>query len=331
MNYFKSFQEDILNLNIKNFEEKALELFFLQARYNAVYSDYIKYRGVAISSIKNIEDIPFLPIKFFKDFPVVTGEMESFQGYYSSSGTTGTVTSKHYFWSEEFYLNHSLNLFEKEYGSIKDYHILALLPSYLERKGSSLVRMAEHFIKKTGSEFSGFYLYNHEDLIRTLEVLKKDKKQVILLGVTFALLDLADGKLNIPLFDNLIVMETGGMKGRRREMIREEVHAILKQAFGVNHIHSEYGMTELMSQAYSKSEGKYNIPFSMRVMVRDINDPLTYSNRKQGGINIVDLANFHSCAFIETQDLGQIDRQDKLEILGRFDNSEVRGCNLLVN
>jgi phenylacetate-coenzyme A ligase PaaK-like adenylate-forming protein len=331
MNYFKSFQEDILNLNIKNFEEKALELFFHQARYNIVYSDYIKYRGIAISSIKNIEDIPFLPIKFFKDFPVVTGEMASFQGYYSSSGTTGAITSKHYFWSEEFYLHHSLNLFEKEYGSITDYHILALLPSYLERKGSSLVRMAEYFIQKTGSEFSGFYLYNHEDLIKTMEVLKKDEKKVILLGVTFALLDLADGKLNIPLFDNLKVMETGGMKGRRREMIREEVHAILKRAFGVNHIHSEYGMTELMSQAYSKSEGKYNIPFSMRVMVRDINDPLSYSNRKQGGINIIDLANFHSCAFIETQDLGQIDRQNKLEVLGRFDNSEVRGCNLMVN
>jgi phenylacetate-coenzyme A ligase PaaK-like adenylate-forming protein len=331
MNYFKSFQEDILNLNIKNFEEKALELFFHQARYNIVYSDYIKYRGIAISSIKNIEDIPFLPIKFFKDFPVVTGEMASFQGYFSSSGTTGAITSKHYFWSEEFYLHHSLNLFEKEYGSITDYHILALLPSYLERKGSSLVRMAEYFIQKTGSEFSGFYLYNHEDLIKTMEVLKKDEKKVILLGVTFALLDLADGKLNIPLFDNLKVMETGGMKGRRREMIREEVHAILKRAFGVNHIHSEYGMTELMSQAYSKSEGKYNIPFSMRVMVRDINDPLSYSNRKQGGINIIDLANFHSCAFIETQDLGQIDRQNKLEVLGRFDNSEVRGCNLMVN
>ncbi|RPA68121.1 acyl transferase [Cyclobacteriaceae bacterium YHN15] len=331
MNYFKSFQEDILNLNIKNFEEKALELFSHQARYNTVYSDYIKYRGIAISSIKNIEDIPFLPIKFFKDFPVVTGEMASFQGYFSSSGTTGAITSKHYFWSEEFYLHHSLNLFEKEYGSITDYHILALLPSYLERKGSSLVRMAEYFIQKTGSEFSGFYLYNHEDLIKTMEVLKKDEKKVILLGVTFALLDLADGKLNIPLFDNLIVMETGGMKGRRREMIREEVHAILKRAFGVNHIHSEYGMTELMSQAYSKSEGKYNIPFSMRVMVRDINDPLSYSNRKQGGINIIDLANFHSCAFIETQDLGQIDRQNKLEVLGRFDNSEVRGCNLMVN
>jgi hypothetical protein len=203
-----------------------------------------------------------LPIKFFKDFPVVTGEMASFQGYFSSSGTTGAITSKHYFWSEEFYLHHSLNLFEKEYGSITDYHILALLPSYLERKGSSLVRMAEYFIQKTGSEFSGFYLYNHEDLIKTMEVLKKDEKKVILLGVTFALLDLADGKLNIPLFDNLIVMETGGMKGRRREMIREEVHAILKRAFGVNQVHSEYGMTELMSQAYSKSEGNIIFPLA---------------------------------------------------------------------
>jgi phenylacetate-coenzyme A ligase PaaK-like adenylate-forming protein len=331
MNYFKSFQEDILNLNIKNFEEKAIELFQLQARYNAVYRDYLIHRKVSISSIKKIEDIPFLPIRFFKDFPVVCGDHESFEGYYSSSGTTGTITSRHYFWSEEFYLKHSLHLFEQEYGSIKEYHILALLPSYLERKGSSLVSMADHFVKMSGSEFSGFYLYNYEDLIRTLEVLQNDQKKVILLGVTFALLDLVEVDLRIPPLDNLIIMETGGMKGRRQEMIREEVHALLKSAFGVEQIHSEYGMTELMSQFYSKGGGKYNIPCTMRVMLRDINDPFSYSNRKQGGINIVDLANFHSCAFIETQDLGKIDRQERLEVLGRFDNSEVRGCNLMVN
>jgi phenylacetate-coenzyme A ligase PaaK-like adenylate-forming protein len=331
MNYFKSFQEEILNLNINNFEEKALELFYFQARNNAVYRDYVKYRGVTVSSVNKVEDIPFLPIRFFKDFDVVSGDLAVFQGYYSSSGTTGAITSKHYFWSEEFYLNHALNLFENEYGSIKDYHLLALLPSYLERKGSSLVRMSEYFIQKTGSEFSGFYLYNHEDLIRTLGILQKQEKKIILLGVTFALLDLADGPLTIPTMDNLIVMETGGMKGKRREMIREEVHAVLKRAFKVKDVHSEYGMTELMSQAYSKSEGRYNIPLTMRVMVRDVNDPLSYSSRNLGGINIVDLANFHSCAFIETQDLGKIDHQNKLEVLGRFDNSEVRGCNLMVN
>jgi phenylacetate-coenzyme A ligase PaaK-like adenylate-forming protein len=331
MNYFKSFQEDILNLNVKNFEEKVIELFHLQARFNSVYRDYITYRKIAISSISKLEDVPFMPIRFFKDFPVVCGDKESFPGYYSSSGTTGTITSKHYFWSEEFYLNHSLNLFEAEYGSIKEYHILALLPSYLERKGSSLVRMADHFIKLSGSEYSGFYLYNHEDLIRTLAILQNDQKKIILLGVTFALLDLAERNLPIPLLDNLIVMETGGMKGRRKEMIREEVHAILKGAFRVQQIHSEYGMTELMSQAYSKGSGKYNIPCTMHVMLRDINDPITYSHRKQGGINIIDLANFHSCAFIETQDLGKIDSQEKLEVLGRIDNSEVRGCNLMIN
>jgi phenylacetate-coenzyme A ligase PaaK-like adenylate-forming protein len=331
MNYFKSFQEDILNLNINNFEEKALELFYFQARNNAVSRDYLKYRGVAVSSVNKVEDIPFLPIRFFKDFDVVSGDLAAFQGYYSSSGTTGAIASKHYFWSEEFYLNHALNLFENEYGSIKDYHLLALLPSYLERKGSSLVRMSEYFIQKTGSEFSGFYLYNHEDLIRTLGILQKQEKKIILLGVTFALLDLADGPLTMPTMDNLIVMETGGMKGKRREMIREEIHAVLKRAFKVKDIHSEYGMTELMSQAYSKSEGRYNIPLTMRVMVRDVNDPLSYSSRNLGGINIVDLANFHSCAFIETQDLGKIDNQNKLEVLGRFDNSEVRGCNLMVN
>jgi phenylacetate-coenzyme A ligase PaaK-like adenylate-forming protein len=331
MNYFKSFQEDILNLNIKNFEEKAIELFHLQARYNMVYRDFINYRKIAISSISKLEDIPFIPIRFFKDFPVICGGQESFPGYYSSSGTTGTITSRHYFWSEEFYLNHSLNLFEAQYGSIKGYHILALLPSYLERKGSSLVRMAEYFIKLSGSEYSGFYLYNYEDLIRTLTILQNDQKKIILLGVTFALLDLSQGKIPIPPLDNLIVMETGGMKGRRKEMIREEVHTILSRAFGVQQIHSEYGMTELMSQAYSKGGGKYNIPCTMHVMVRDINDPFSYSRRKQGGINIIDLANFHSCAFIETQDLGIIDNQERLEVLGRIDNSEVRGCNLMVN
>lgn len=318
-------------MNIKNFEEKALELFYFQAKNNAVYRDYIKYRGVNVSSVNSLEKIPFLPIRFFKDFNVVSGDLSEFKGYFSSSGTTGSITSKHYFWSEEFYLSHSLNLFENEYGSIKDYHLLALLPSYLERKGSSLVRMAEYFIQKTGSEFSGFYLYNHEDLIKTLEILKKQRKKILLLGVTFALLDLAEGLIPIPTMDNLIVMETGGMKGKRREMIREEVHDVLKRAFKVKNVHSEYGMTELMSQAYSKSEGRYNIPFSMHVMVRDTNDPLSYSRRNNGGINIIDLANFHSCAFIETQDLGKIDNQKKLEVLGRFDNSEVRGCNLMVN
>jgi len=331
MEYFKSFKEDILQFNIKNFEEKALELFRFQAVHNPVYASYIYARGIDPNAVSKLEEIPFLPIRFFKDFQVISADLNQFEGYYSSSGTTGAITSRHYFWSESFYLEHALNLFEKAYGSIEDFHVLALLPAYLERKGSSLVSMADFFIKKSESPYSGFYLYNHKDLINLLDQLKEGSKKVLLLGVTFALLDLSESGLSIPAMNNLVVMETGGMKGRRKEMIREEVHEQLKTAFQQENIHSEYGMTELMSQAYSKSEGKYNLPFSMHVMLRDINDPFAFSQRKQGGINMIDLANFHSCAFIETQDLGRFDDLGQLEVLGRFDNSEIRGCNLMVN
>lgn len=331
MDYFKSFQQDILQEKIQNFEQKALELFQFQAVNNPVYASYINARKIDPSTITTMEAIPFLPIRFFKDYSVISGNLKIFEGYYSSSGTTGAITSRHYFWSESFYLKHALKLFEKAYGPIKEFHVLALLPAYLERKGSSLVSMADYFIKESGSEYSGFYLYNHIDLVAILEEIKDSNKPILLLGVTFGLLDLAESGLGIPNVQNLIVMETGGMKGRRKEMIREEVHDILKHAFKVEKIHSEYGMTELMSQAYSKGEGKYNLPFSMRVMLRDVNDPFTISDRMQGGINIIDLANFHSCAFIETQDLGKLDEKGSLEVLGRFDNSEIRGCNLMVN
>ena len=331
MNYFKSFSEDILNFNIENFEEKALELFRFQAESNTVYKSYLKARRVDPLRIDKIESIPFLPIRFFKDHQVTSGEINALDKFYSSSGTTGMITSKHYVWSEEFYLNHALNLFEKEYGEISDYHVLALLPAYMERPGSSLVSMAEYFIQKSESPHSGTYLYNHKELIEKLNFLKESNKKIILLGVTFALLDLAEGGIDFPKMGNLIVMETGGMKGRRKEMIRQEVHDILTGAFHLENIHSEYGMTELMSQAYSKGHGKYTLPDSMHVLIRDVNDPFSLSGRSQGGINIIDLANFHSCAFIETQDLGRFDQDGNLEVLGRFDNSEVRGCNLMVN
>lgn len=331
LNFFKSFQEKILNGEVLDFAEMALELFRFQSTNNPVYVAYLKARKIRPSDVRQIEEIPFLPIRFFKSHPVVSGPFPLFGSYFSSSGTTGMVTSKHYVWSEDFYLHHSLNLFEKEYGSIEGYHVLALLPSYLERKGSSLVSMADFLIKKSNSNHSGFYLYNHQELLEKIELLKDDSRKVLLLGVTFGLLDLAELRNEVIKANNLIIMETGGMKGRRREMIREEVHGKLKQAFGVNSVHSEYGMTELMSQAYSNGEGKYTLPSTMRVYLRDINDPLSPANRSQGGINIIDLANFHSCAFIETQDLGRVYHTGKVEILGRFDNSEVRGCNLLLN
>ncbi|EAZ79066.1 LuxE/PaaK family acyltransferase [Algoriphagus machipongonensis] len=330
MQDFKSFSERIKDLKFKDFESLALELFRFQASENQIYKKYVDARQVDVSQVKQLEDIPFLPIRFFKDFEVISGDSNQYNGYYSSSGTTGMITSKHYIWSEKWYLNHAQRIFESSYGPLDQFHVLALLPAYLERKGSSLVSMAEHFINQSHSSHSGFYLYNQEELIAKMKELAGDSKKVLLLGVTFALLDLAESGREFPKMDNLIVMETGGMKGRRKEMIREEVHAILKPFFGLDFIHSEYGMTEMMSQAYSKGMGKYTLPASIRVLLRDTNDPLAMSSRRQGGINIIDLGNFHSCAFLETQDLGRIDEEGCLEVLGRFDNSEIRGCNLLV-
>jgi phenylacetate-coenzyme A ligase PaaK-like adenylate-forming protein len=331
MNYFKSFKEEILYSNKISFEEKALRLFYFQAEHNPIYKAYNQARGVNVNEVNELEKIPFLPIQFFKNKQVFSGNELEYEGYFSSSGTTGMVTSKHYFWSMEFYLQHALKLFEETYSDISDFHILALLPSYLERKGSSLVSMADYFIRKSSSSFSGFFLYNHQELVEKLNQLQHDSRKVLLLGVTFALLDLAESGLPFPKMSNLTVMETGGMKGRRKEMIREEVHNKLKKAFHQESIHSEYGMTELMSQAYSKGDGKYNLPDTMCVILRDIHDPYAQASKKQGGLNLIDLANFHSCAFIETQDLGKWNDDGSLEILGRIDNSELRGCNLMVN
>ncbi|WP_255737163.1 acyl transferase [Cognataquiflexum nitidum] len=331
INYFKCFAEKILASNLDDFEDLALDLYKFQLENNAVYRNYVKARGLYNRDVKELIDIPFLPIGFFKNHQIVSGPLAHFEGFFTSSGTTGSITSKHYYWSQEFYLRHSFHLFESEYGNIADWHVLALLPSYLEREGSSLVSMADYFISQSGSIHSGFYLYNHEELLQKLKELAFSNEKVLLLGVTFALLDFLEGAGEIPKNDNLIVMETGGMKGRRKEMVREELHQILKAGFFVDHIHSEYGMTELMSQAYSKGDGIYNLPLSMRVYLRDVNDPLSWSERSQGGINIIDLANFHSCAFIETQDLGRKLGESKISVLGRFDNSEVRGCNLMLN
>ncbi|MEP0711828.1 acyl transferase [Algoriphagus sp.] len=330
MQDFKSFSTRLSNLKSEDFEVLALELFHFQAQANPIYRKYLDARKIDTQSIKKLDQIPFLPIRFFKDHQVISADPSEFTDFFSSSGTTGMITSRHYIWSEEWYLSHAQQIFENNYGALADFHVLALLPAYLERKGSSLVSMANHFIRKSNSDHSGFYLYNQDELLAKMELLAGNSRKILLLGVTFALLDLAEsGKKFLPP-PNLLVMETGGMKGRRKEMIREEVHDILKPFFSVNAIHSEYGMTELMSQAYSKGNGKYTLPSSMRVMLRDVNDPLASSKRSQGGINVIDLANFHSCAFIETQDLGRIDSDGMLEVLGRFDNSEVRGCNLLV-
>ncbi|MDR7129715.1 phenylacetate-coenzyme A ligase PaaK-like adenylate-forming protein [Algoriphagus sp. 4150] len=330
MQDFKSFSDKLSNLKSEDFEKLALELFRYQSQANPIYRKYIKARGIDTESVTTLDQIPFLPIRFFKDHKVVSGNEEDYTEFFSSSGTTGMITSRHYIWSEQWYLTHSQRIFESNFGQLTDFHVLALLPAYLERKGSSLVSMADHFIRESNSEHSGFYLYNQDELIDKMQMLAAGDRKTLVLGVTFALLDLAESGKDFTPLDNLLVMETGGMKGRRKEMIREEVHDILKPFFGVEVIHSEYGMTELMSQAYSKGQGKYMLPDSMRVMLRDVNDPLSISQRSQGGINVIDLANFHSCAFLETQDLGRFDENGMLEILGRFDNSEIRGCNLLV-
>ncbi len=330
MQEFKSFSKRLETLTLDQFDDFALELFQFQARHNPIYGAYLKARKIEAPSIQKLEDIPFLPIQFFKDSLVYCGNPNAASQTYSSSGTTGMITSKHLLWSQDFYLNHAQRLFEQVYGPLTDFHVLALLPAYLERPGSSLVAMASHFINQSKSEASGFYLYNQQELLQQLSTLASGSRKVLLLGVTFALLDLAESKETFQGFPNLIVMETGGMKGRRREMVRAEVHEQLCSFFHVDSIHSEYGMTELLSQVYSQGNGKYKLPTCMRVVLRDLNDPFSPASRRQGGINLIDLANFHSCAFIETQDIGKWDENGFLEVLGRFDHSDLRGCNLLV-
>lgn len=331
MNYFKSFSEKIKIAKIQDFENTAFDLFQFQAENNRIYRQYLRALGVSPETVSKISEIPFLPISFFKTHKVVTGNESNYNFAYTSSGTTGQVSSRHFIWSKDFYLEYAAKLFEAQYGPLVDYHVLALLPAYLERPGSSLVEMVRYFIQKSGSADSGFYLYNHGDLVEKMQKLQNDTKKTLLIGVTFALLDLVENARFQTGFPDLLLMETGGMKGRRKEMIREEVHEILKGGLGVSHIHSEYGMTELMSQAYSKSDGIYTEPATMCVYIRDVYDPFQVAAKKSGAINIIDLANFHSCAFIETQDLGMKLEGGGFRVLGRMDNSEIRGCNLMVN
>jgi phenylacetate-coenzyme A ligase PaaK-like adenylate-forming protein len=324
---FKSFEDSLYSVNESNFQDIALRLFRFQAENNLVYNQYLNFLNCNVDEIQSLEEIPFLPISFFKTKPIKTGNWQP-EVEFSSSGTTGVTTSKHLVRDVSFYLRLSENIFERFYGSCENFHFLALLPSYLERKGSSLIAMMNHFIERSKSLHSGFYLNNHDELKRKLQFLKDDEKRVILWGVSFALLDLAEsGEIDL---SECIVIETGGMKGRRKESIRQDVHEYLSSRFHVNSIHSEYGMTELMSQAYSHSNGYYKTPPWMKILVREINDPFSIISTKTGMINVVDLANFHSCAFIETQDLGRIDDKGSFEVLGRIDNSDMRGCNLLV-
>ena len=380
-------KQKVLHLIPEEFDSLALEIFQYQAKHNLVYKKYLQCLDIQIDKINKIEQIPFLPIEFFKTQTIISGEDET-EITFESSGTTGQNTSRHHVKDPEFYLQIAEQIFETFYGKLCDFQIVALLPSYLERTNSSLVFMVEHFIKKSGNPNSGFYLDDHEELARVLEEGGKEKEdgreetresvfnrkspKILLIGVTFGLLDFAEsGTAGVPVdlsflqnIDNLIVMETGGMKGRRKELLREEVHEILTKAFHVKTIHSEYGMTELLSQGYSKGEGTFELPISMKIMLRDVNDPFQYiTNSRSGGINVIDLANVDSCCFIETKDLGswielstatllsvssqttkEVVCEDtdnnvswvsessssEFKILGRFDNSDIRGCNLMI-
>lgn len=331
----KDIQQQIFELNAHaesyehDFNRVALDVFHYQSQANLIYRQYIQEIKLQGDSIHHYSQIPFLPIEFFKTKEVVCGQISASAIRFSSSGTTGQLTSQHIVNEVTIYEKSFKKGFELFYGSPSDYCILALLPNYLERTGSSLVYMFDRLIKDSTHLLSGFYLNNLNELINTIQELKQRKQKTILLGVTYALLDLAE--LGIELTDDFIVMETGGMKGRRKELLKEELHQFLKHSFKVSSIHSEYGMTELLSQAYSKCNGVFQCSPWIKVLIRDINDPFSYvKNNKTGGVNVIDLANIHSCSFIETKDLGRQSQNFDFEILGRFDNSDLRGCNLMI-
>lgn len=320
---------DIFSIrNQKEFEKIALKVFRHQFENNKVYQDFCLLLKKDKSNVKTISDIPFLPIQFFKSHEIISST-NPIQETFTSSGTTGSITSKHLVTDITLYEQSFRNAFSQFYGNIEDYVILALLPSYLEREGSSLIYMVNDLIEGSNHPESGFYLNNYDELIQKLIKLDSSGQNVLLIGVTYALLDMVE-KQSFQL-KNTIVMETGGMKGKRKEIIREELHGILCKGFGVPSIHSEYGMTELLSQAYSLGNGIFECPPWMSILIRDTEDALTYvDNGKTGGINVIDLANINSCSFIATQDLGKKYPNHSFEVLGRFDASDIRGCNLMV-
>ena len=316
--------------NVKSdtdFESLALEIFKFQFKNNRIYNSFCNHLSINEAKVNNLQDIPFLPISFFKSKQVLA-TTDKIDTVFTSSGTTGDLTSQHFVTDISIYEKSYLKAFDLFYGSLEDYCILALLPSYLEREGSSLIYMTQDFIKKSNHSKSGFYLNDTNKLIETLTELERKQTKTLLIGVSFALLDLAESHS----FDlkNTVVMETGGMKGRRKELIRLELHQILQTSFGISRVHSEYGMTELLSQAYATANGIFHCPPWMRVFTRELNDPLQLVEGKTGGVSIIDLANLYSCSFIATQDLGRKISSHSFEILGRFDHSDLRGCNLMV-
>ena len=326
---YKQLKDKILSLTAdSDFNETALEVFCYQFENNKLYGEFCRYLGKTPRQVGRPEDIPFLPIEFFKTHKIISGEAK-YRAVFKSSGTGGSRSS-HYVVDLELYKEIFTKGFEKFFGHAGDYVILALLPSYLEQGDSSLVFMVDDLIKQTANRLSGFFLDESEKLRKTLRQSLANGERVILFGVTYALLDFVE-KYGDDYGENLIIVETGGMKGRRREMVREELHTNLKRGFSVDKIYSEYGMTELMSQAYSKGGGVFRCSDTMRILIRDTNDPLSLVEEgKSGGINVIDLGNLNSCSFVATQDLGKMLPGGDFEILGRFDNSDIRGCNLLV-
>ena len=314
--------------NREEFDLAALQIFRHQVENGSVYKEFIAGMRIDIEKVNHVEQIPFLPVEFFKSHTIVSNS-DAADVIFSSSGTTGIITSRHVVTDVSWYQESFCSAFELFYGDIEKYTILALLPSYLEREGSSLIYMAEDLIKQSNNPDSGFYLYNYSELYHQLKKQQQNKKPTLLIGVTFALLDFVEQyRIDFP---ELIVMETGGMKGRRKEMLKEELHATLKEKLNIHTVYSEYGMTELLSQGYSLQNGLFQTPPWMRILIRDTNDPFTYlSPNKMGGINVIDLANINSCSFIATQDLGKLHPDNYFELMGRFDNSDIRGCNLLV-
>ena len=312
----------------KDFETLALEVFQYQAKNNEIYSKYINHLGIIPDNIHQLERIPFLPIELFKTFKIITAK--DIPGkIFTSSGTTGSGTSRHYVTDISWYRESFTRTFQYFYGNPEQYCLLALLPFYLEREGSSLIYMIDYLISNSNNPESGFYLDKLDDLAEKIILLREQNQKILLFGVSFALLNLAEKYK--PDLSGQIVMETGGMKGRREEIIREELHEVLNKAFNTKVIHSEFGMTELLSQAYSKGDGIFHTPPWMKVQIRDGYDPLSYvENGRSGGINVIDLANFYSCSFIETKDLGRLLPDGGFEVLGRFDSSDIRGCNLMV-
>ncbi len=322
-------EKDLFNIQSeREFNQMALSIFFFQIRNNPVYARFSRLVGVDPIHVNHIKDIPFFPIDLFKRHKVLTGE-EQWEQVFLSSGTTGMERSRHYIKRLDLYSKSFVETFERFYGKTSQYCILALLPGYYEHQHSSLIFMVQYLVGRSGHPESGFYLNDYDLLARTLRRLDEQGQPLILFGVSHALLEMAEKyRLNLK---NTIVMETGGMKGRLKEITREELHAKLMERFGVERIHSEYGMAELLSQAYSRGSGKFHTPPWMKILIRDVYDPLAFNETGQsGGINVIDLANLYSCAFIETRDIGRLNEGGSFEVLGRFDSSDIRGCNLMV-